>query len=374
MRTGSGCNEPGDEPAQLGPTQRAEVLAIVARHRQRPGPLLEILHDVQDPLGFVPPDAVPLIAAELNLSRADVHGVISFYHHFRDTPPGRRIRLCRAEACQSMNGRALEAHVKQRLGMDSARRRPTGASRSSRCTAWALRLLAGRDDRRRGCYGRVTPERFERARPTWERGEHDSTVCVPRDARRGRVGAEATARKLVATAGRAGRQSDLCRNGSRGMCWLEPLVEVRVRRGSRRLRPGDGRDVQGLFDAGLLQGARAPAAARAPSSSIPWLATQQRLTFARVGVIDPLDLDDYLGHGGYRGLRARAGNRAGCDRQGGDRLRASWPRRRGVSDRHQVEDRPRRSRPQRKFIACNADEGDSGTFSDRMLMEGDPFA
>jgi formate dehydrogenase subunit gamma len=107
-----------DEPASLEPAQRAEVLAIVARHRQRPGPLLEILHDVQRSLGFVPAEAVPLIAAEINLSRADVHGVVSFYHHFRATPPGRRVlRLCRAEACQAMNGRALETHVRQRLGI-----------------------------------------------------------------------------------------------------------------------------------------------------------------------------------------------------------------------------------------------------------------
>ena len=109
---------PGDGPAPLDPPQRAEVVAIVGRHRQRPGPLLEILHDVQRSLGFVPAEAVPVIAAELNLSRAEVHGVVSFYHHFRATPPGRRIlRLCRAEACQAMNGRALEAHVLQRLGI-----------------------------------------------------------------------------------------------------------------------------------------------------------------------------------------------------------------------------------------------------------------
>jgi formate dehydrogenase subunit gamma len=103
---------------RLDPAARAEVVAIVERHRSRRAPLIEILHEVQQSLGFVPDDAVPLIATGLNLSRADVHGVVTFYHHFRRTPPGRRVvRLCRAEACQAMNGRALEAHARQQLGI-----------------------------------------------------------------------------------------------------------------------------------------------------------------------------------------------------------------------------------------------------------------
>lgn len=103
---------------QLDAATRERVVAIVARHLHRRAPLIEILHEVQHVLGFVPPGAVPVIASELNLSRADVHGVRSFYHHFRVTPPGRRVlRLCRAEACQAMNGRALEAHARQRLGI-----------------------------------------------------------------------------------------------------------------------------------------------------------------------------------------------------------------------------------------------------------------
>src|SRR5512135_308968 len=95
------------------------VSAAVGRLKDKPGALLPILHAVQDALGFVPPAAVPLIADGLNLSRAEVHGVISFYHYFRDTPPGRHtIHMCRAEACQSMNQHALEAHAKQKLGVD----------------------------------------------------------------------------------------------------------------------------------------------------------------------------------------------------------------------------------------------------------------
>src|SRR5438552_2609209 len=94
------------------------VQDAVSRLREKPGALLPVLHAIQDALGYVPPSSVPLIAEGLNLSRAEVHGVISFYHYFRDTPPGRHtIHLCRAEACQAMNQRVLEAHAKAKLGV-----------------------------------------------------------------------------------------------------------------------------------------------------------------------------------------------------------------------------------------------------------------
>jgi formate dehydrogenase subunit gamma len=98
---------------------RAAVLDVTGRLKHLPGALLPVLHGVQEALGHVPENAVPLIARELNLSRADVHGVISFYHYFRSQPPGRRvIYLCRAESCQAMGAATLEKHVKQRLGVD----------------------------------------------------------------------------------------------------------------------------------------------------------------------------------------------------------------------------------------------------------------
>jgi formate dehydrogenase subunit gamma len=97
--------------------QRA-VNQALQKHGAEPGPLLEILHAVQDELGHVPAGAVPLIADALNLSRAEVHGVVSFYHHFRGTRPGTMlVQLCRAEACQSMNARALEEHATRVLGV-----------------------------------------------------------------------------------------------------------------------------------------------------------------------------------------------------------------------------------------------------------------
>lgn len=104
---------------RLPPETAAIVRAVVAERAEMPGALLPILHGVQDALGYIPEDAVPLIAHELNISRAEVHGVISFYHHFRTHPAGRHVvRICRAEACQSLGARALEAHAKKTLGID----------------------------------------------------------------------------------------------------------------------------------------------------------------------------------------------------------------------------------------------------------------
>src|SRR6476620_648563 len=104
------------------------VSAIVARLKDLPGALLPVLHAVQEAIGYVPADAVPVIAEGLNLSRAEVHGVISFYHYFRDSPPGQHtIHMCRAEACQSMNQRAVEAHAKSTLGIDFHETTPDGA-------------------------------------------------------------------------------------------------------------------------------------------------------------------------------------------------------------------------------------------------------
>lgn len=116
------------KPAQAMPAPRAEALpdeqaaavrAACASHRDRPGALLPVLHAVQHALGCVPPAAIALVAQELNLSRAEVHGVASFYHHFRESPPGRHVvRICRAEACQARGARTLEAHAKHALGID----------------------------------------------------------------------------------------------------------------------------------------------------------------------------------------------------------------------------------------------------------------
>ncbi|MBK8120227.1 MAG: NAD(P)H-dependent oxidoreductase subunit E [Sulfuritalea sp.] len=94
----------------------AAIERIVAAKRTLPGALLPVLHDIQEALGHIPPESVPLIARELNLSRAEIHGVISYYHHFRQTLPGRHlVRICCAEACQAVGGEALAEHARTRL-------------------------------------------------------------------------------------------------------------------------------------------------------------------------------------------------------------------------------------------------------------------
>ncbi|MCZ2722657.1 formate dehydrogenase subunit gamma [Marinomonas sp. 15G1-11] len=96
-----------------------QVTQIIASLKDTPGAMLPILHGIQDTQGYVPPDAVPMIAEALNQTRAEVHGVISFYHLFRTTPPGKHVvQICRAEACQARGARALEAHVKAKLHID----------------------------------------------------------------------------------------------------------------------------------------------------------------------------------------------------------------------------------------------------------------
>jgi formate dehydrogenase subunit gamma len=112
----------------LDPRQRESVRRALAQMKARPGPLIEILHAVQADLGFIPTAAVPLIAEELNLSRAEVHGVLTFYHHFRSTRPGRHtVQICRAESCQAMGAERLAEHAQQRLGVAFHETTPDGA-------------------------------------------------------------------------------------------------------------------------------------------------------------------------------------------------------------------------------------------------------
>jgi formate dehydrogenase subunit gamma len=141
---------------------REHVQDIIRSNKDKPGALLPILHGIQDALGYVPPDSVPLIAGELNLSRAEVHGVISFYHYFRSTPPGNRtIYLCRAESCQAMGSAALESHAKERLKIDYHETTDDGAFSLEpvyclgNC-ACSPSIMIGKD-----VYGRVTAESFD---------------------------------------------------------------------------------------------------------------------------------------------------------------------------------------------------------------------
>ena len=146
----------------------AAVDRIVAGHADQPGALLPILHGIQKELGYIPAAAVGRIAEGLNLSRAEVHGVISFYHFFRRERPGRHVvQLCRAEACQAMRCELTEAHAKQQLGIDYHHTSADGqftleaAYCLGNCAAGPSMMI---DDR---LYGRVTPERFDELLQEW---------------------------------------------------------------------------------------------------------------------------------------------------------------------------------------------------------------
>ena len=198
-----------------------------------------------------------------------------------------------------------------------------------------------------------------------------TVVYVPRDSGALALGAESVALAIAREAEARRKPLTIVRNGSRGLYWLEPLVEIATSAGRIAYGPVTAADVPGLFDAGFLEGG-AHALRLGPTEEIPYLKTQQRLTFARVGIVDPTSLADYVAHGGFRGLEralalapaeiVQAVTDSGLRGRGG----AAFPT--GIKWKT-VLDQP----ADRKYVTCNADEGDSGTFSDRMLMEGDPF-
>jgi formate dehydrogenase iron-sulfur subunit len=209
-----------------------------------------------------------------------------------------------------------------------------------------------------------------------------TTIYISRDATAIALGAEKTAQVIVNEASKRDADIRIVRNGSRGAFFLEPLVEVDI--GGTRIAYGPiyARDVVGLFDADFLDGK--PHASRlGPTDGIPFIKNQERLTFARVGITDPVSVDDYRAHGGYRGLE-KALTMSGIDivkevTESGLRGRggAAFPagiKWKTVHDASPIDasKAPLAQIPQ-KYIVCNADEGDSGTYSDRMLMEGDPL-
>jgi formate dehydrogenase iron-sulfur subunit len=196
-------------------------------------------------------------------------------------------------------------------------------------------------------------------------------IFVPRDASAVSVGAERVYRAIEREARDQGLEVEIVRNGSRGLYWLEPLIEIEVDGQRIAYGPVSPEDVSGLFEAGWLQGG-VHALCHGPSEEIPYLKRQTRLTFARMGVTDPLSLEDYRAHGGFKGLERaldmKAEDIVDAVDTGGLRGRggAGFPT--GIKWRTVMN-----AGDGQKYIVCNADEGDSGTFSDRMLMEGDPF-
>jgi formate dehydrogenase iron-sulfur subunit len=197
------------------------------------------------------------------------------------------------------------------------------------------------------------------------------TVYVPGDSAARALGADAVVVALESESALRGLEVRIVRNGSRGMHWLEPLVEVQTARGRVAYGPVASGDVSALIDAGMLDGADHELG-HGLTDEIGWLARQQRVTFARVGVVDPLSTSGYAAQGGLAGLRAAlampatdvvtAVTDSGLRGRGG----AGFPA--GVKWRTVAD-----AVSPLKFVVANADEGDSGTFADRMLMEGDPF-
>ncbi|MBI5898978.1 MAG: formate dehydrogenase [Rhodocyclales bacterium] len=198
-----------------------------------------------------------------------------------------------------------------------------------------------------------------------------TTVYVPGDAAALALGADAVADAIAATAAARGIELRLVRNGSRGMVWLEPLVEVVTAQGRIAYGPVTVDVVDSLFAANFPSGGEHPLRL-GPTESIPWLARQTRLVTRRLGVVDPRSLADYIARGGGEGLRraramapaaiVQAVTDSGLRGRGG----AAFPA--GIKWRTVLE-----AAATQKYVVCNADEGDSGTYSDRMLMEGDPF-
>ena len=195
-------------------------------------------------------------------------------------------------------------------------------------------------------------------------------IFVPCDAAAIAVGADDVVTALEQAAGKRGQPIQIARTGSRGLCWLEPMVEVSTLKGRVAYGPVSPADVPTLFDAMASNGQHPLRLGVA--DEIPWLKRQTRLTFVRCGIVDPRSVEDYRAHGGYKGLERALSltpaqiladlTTSGLRGRGG----AGFPT--GIKWKTVAD-----TTADRKFIVCNADEGDSGTFADRMIMEGDPF-
>ena len=381
-----------DAPADFEPWSEERAAEVVAPLAAERGALLPIFHRLQEVFGFVPAAAVPLVADLLNWSQAEVYGVLTFYKDFRTSPPGRTVvRVCRAEACQSVGGEEVARLIEERVG--------TTFGSTSGDGLWTLESVYCLGNCSLGpsisvsgsLFGRVSealvdvllpigpgrPEgplsRRQRSAPPPDatRRQGEAVVYVPGDASAVAVGADEVAAAVVSEAAARAVAVRVVRNGSRGACWLEPLLEV-VTGGERvGYGPVAADDVPSLFDAGFLAGGAHPLG-HGRVDEMSWFARQTRRTFARVGVVDPLDFADFVAHGGLAGLQralampaeqvVEAVAASGLRGRGG----AGFPA--GVKWRTVLGEEA-----DEKFVCVNADEGDSGTFADRMLMEGDPL-
>ena len=352
----------------------AELDAVVRPFGTWPGGLMPALHALQHEFGYIDRDAVPLLADVFNITVTEVHGVISFYKDFRTTrPAGPTVQICRAEACQARGADGLlatAARVATELTAGAAVEVEEvfclGNCALGPSVAVDGRLYGRVDEVAIGTIiGRATrPETT--AVPDTSASDDGVVVYVPRDAAARSAGADEVAARLAAQPG-----ARVVRNGSRGMLWLEPMIEVATAHGRVAYGPVAPTDVPGLIQAGVLVGGDHPLRLGI-TDELPWMVRQQRITFQRVGVVDPRSTEDYETHGGLVGLRRALQMQpsevvtevtdSGLRGRGG----AAFPT--GIKWRTVLD-----AAGPTKYIVCNADEGDSGTFADRMLMEGDPF-
>ncbi|HEY7629029.1 MAG TPA: NAD(P)H-dependent oxidoreductase subunit E, partial [Ilumatobacteraceae bacterium] len=322
---------------------------------QMPGGLMPALHSLQHRFGYIDQSYIPVLADVFNISEAEVHGVVSFYKDFRTTPPkGPIVQVCRAEACQARGaadvftratevGAGAAVEVEEVFCLGNCALGPSVAVDGrlhAGVDATAVELIV-----HRAAGATLTPSVAETAAT-------GIAVFVPRDAAARSVGADAVAAALAQQPG-----VRVVRNGSRGMLWLEPLIEVETDEGRVAYGPVQAADVPELISAGLLTGADHPLRL-GPTEQLPWMQRQQRVTFGRVGVVDPRSADDYVDHGGLTGLQTAlsmapadvvaAVTASGLRGRGG----AAFPT--GIKWQT-VLDAP----GPKKYVTCNADEGDS---------------
>jgi len=344
--------------------------------------LLPTLQRVQHQFGYVSQGAIRYVAHAFNLSRADVYGVVTFYGDLREEPVGNTVvQVCMAEACQSVGCRDLARHAESSLGVSMGESTADGRMHLEAAYCFGNCALGPTVRIDEDIHGGVSAERFDAlmaevrgrrrsASVTASRDADEATpsgprVYVPNDTSARAVGADAVAAAIAALG------FSIVRNGSRGAYWMEPLVEVDSPAGRVGFANVSVEQVGALFANGALPGVE-HAQSVGLVAELPWFKDQQRVTFARAGVIDPLSLSDYAAHGGWAGLeRALTLTPQAII----DEVKASGLRGRGGAafpagiKWQTVHD----ASGSEKYIVCNADEGDSGTFADRLLMDADPF-
>lgn len=380
----------------MTPVEARVVTEAITLYCQVRGALLVALHHIQDRLGYLPRAATSTLATGFALSAAEVEGVISFYHDFRRAPVGRaHVQVCQAEACQARGGQHLTQTLERELHCAVGQTRADGEVSLAPVYCLGNCALAPAVSVNGKALGRATPTRVQAAvraavavespaaaasmasSASATAASTTTVIYVPADSSATSMGANEVAAALHAHAHAAGRALRIVRTGSRGMSWLEPLVELEHDGKRLGYGPVTVADVPNVW---AHMASLDMATTTVPTHPLaigevdahPFLAKQERLTFARVGIIDPLDVAAYQAHGGWAGLHAALAlapaeiieevTAAGLRGRGG----AAFPA--GIKWRT-VANAP----ATQKYIVCNADEGDSGTFSDRMLMEGDPM-